>query len=668
MDDIDMTSFNTQSLVCPYCMCSISIKIYEPHLEKCNNMLLTVGCEVCGLTIKNDKNNEQYLEHILSKHTENEIKMHVKNQIILTFLGLNVNYNSNYNIGTDNNINYGFNNKLFSNNTKLFSSNLNNIYDSQINFLYTYKLVQCKLCQNVIGGDPINISNHLEGFHKCFFNKQPTLQCSTAISFKSNIKYYQCNLCYIYMEDNPKVRIFHNITFHNSVLPEEDEELNINFINNQNNSNLKLQLFCSLCTHVIQNYKTDFHEHHSFLDEFGKPNEMLTNLNNLTPKKNQTDFLPSFYPPNNIMYPNYNYYKNNNFLSHHPSSKLGLYKDFSKEFLNEKEISSNLDSYEEDWDDEPNKYNKKKVNLEVDKVLKEWTLYSSITRKIDDEFDVEFKNKFSPLMFDYVENLVSLGHYYSNEKKVSTAILLKRLKNEFNKFQEQLPCNFSSSFFIRADANYPQFIKVLIAGSRGTPYEHGLFEFDIYLPVSYPNEVPKCVLRTTGNGKIRFNPNLYSDGKVCLSLLGTWSGSSVEKWDPKVSSLVQLFLSLSSLVMNDRIIENEPSYGNSMNSITGLEENEGYSNIVRLGNISYAMIEMYKNPPTIFKDVVLEYFNFKGKELLEDIKIWKERYKNTKSKYTGLTNTHNYDWCGSMNYFEKNVNKYMDDLSKLIMK
>lgn len=32
------------------------------------------------------------------------------------------------------------------------------------------------------------------------------------------------------------------------------------------------------------------------------------------------------------------------------------------------------------------------------------------------------------------------------------------------------------------------------------------------------------LLATTGGGKVRFNPNLYNNGKVCLSLLGTWSG------------------------------------------------------------------------------------------------------------------------------------------------
>jgi ubiquitin-protein ligase len=28
----------------------------------------------------------------------------------------------------------------------------------------------------------------------------------------------------------------------------------------------------------------------------------------------------------------------------------------------------------------------------------------------------------------------------------------------------------------------------------------------------------------------RCNPNLYEDGKVCLSILGTWQGEKSESW------------------------------------------------------------------------------------------------------------------------------------------
>ena len=45
-------------------------------------------------------------------------------------------------------------------------------------------------------------------------------------------------------------------------------------------------------------------------------------------------------------------------------------------------------------------------------------------------------------------------------------------------------------------------------------------------------------LITTGGNSIRFNPNLYSSGYVCLSLLGTWRGDSVESWNPAKSNLL----------------------------------------------------------------------------------------------------------------------------------
>lgn len=74
-------------------------------------------------------------------------------------------------------------------------------------------------------------------------------------------------------------------------------------------------------------------------------------------------------------------------------------------------------------------------------------------------------------------------------------------------------------------------MQVLISGpadaldpSKETPYGLGLFEFHIFIPSDYPNAPPLVNLQTTGNGMVRFNPNLYSDGKVCLSLLGTWHG------------------------------------------------------------------------------------------------------------------------------------------------
>lgn len=82
----------------------------------------------------------------------------------------------------------------------------------------------------------------------------------------------------------------------------------------------------------------------------------------------------------------------------------------------------------------------------------------------------------------------------------------------------------------------------MIRGPEKTPYAGGLFLFDVKLPHTYPLQPPLCHYYSFCDD--RLNPNLYEDGKVCLSLLGTWSGHGVELWSPKDSNLLQLLVSI----------------------------------------------------------------------------------------------------------------------------
>ena len=65
-------------------------------------------------------------------------------------------------------------------------------------------------------------------------------------------------------------------------------------------------------------------------------------------------------------------------------------------------------------------------------------------------------------------------------------------------------------------------LSALIKGPTRTPYEDGLFLFDIQLPNIYPAVPPLFSYLSQVSG--RLNPNLYDNGKVCVSLLGTWIG------------------------------------------------------------------------------------------------------------------------------------------------
>ena len=87
-------------------------------------------------------------------------------------------------------------------------------------------------------------------------------------------------------------------------------------------------------------------------------------------------------------------------------------------------------------------------------------------------------------------------------------------------------------------------LRVMITGPVDTPYEHGLFVFDVRLPPDYPASPPVFFYLSQCSG--RLNPNLYDDGKVCVSLLGTWSGRGSEVWTSK-SNVLQVLVSIQGI-------------------------------------------------------------------------------------------------------------------------
>ncbi|RYP21349.1 hypothetical protein DL765_002250 [Monosporascus sp. GIB2] len=128
---------------------------------------------------------------------------------------------------------------------------------------------------------------------------------------------------------------------------------------------------------------------------------------------------------------------------------------------------------------------------------------------------------------------------------------MRRLITEISNLRASLP----EGIFVRHGSSRLDMMKVLIVGPRGTPYEYGFFEFDLFCTMDYPNVPPMMRFTTTNKGRTRFNPNLYEDGKICLSLLGTWSG---EQWNREKSRILQLLVSIQSMILCEQPWYNEP--------------------------------------------------------------------------------------------------------------
>uniref|UniRef100_A0A915KFV2 UBC core domain-containing protein n=1 Tax=Romanomermis culicivorax TaxID=13658 RepID=A0A915KFV2_ROMCU len=111
---------------------------------------------------------------------------------------------------------------------------------------------------------------------------------------------------------------------------------------------------------------------------------------------------------------------------------------------------------------------------------------------------------------------------------------------------------------------------------------------------------------TTGNGTVRFNPNLYNDGKVCLSILNTWHGSPEEKWNPQTSNLLQVLVSIQSLIFVPDPYFNEPGFERTRQSATGQQASRDYSFNIRIAT------------------AVRKHFFFKKDDILKTVEKWIE--------------------------------------------
>ena len=145
-------------------------------------------------------------------------------------------------------------------------------------------------------------------------------------------------------------------------------------------------------------------------------------------------------------------------------------------------------------------------------------------------------------------------------------------------------------------------LTAIIIGPEDTPYDGGFFQFFIAFPPNYPFIPPRVKLLTTSNGRIRFNPNLYANGKVCLSILGTWEGPV---WTAS-QNLGTVLVSIQSL-MNEKPYCNEPAYNNCRD----MEVINNYNSIIIYYTLRYAVCEVMENIKTLpehLSNFVIENF------------------------------------------------------------
>lgn len=221
------------------------------------------------------------------------------------------------------------------------------------------------------------------------------------------------------------------------------------------------------------------------------------------------------------------------------------------------------------------------------------------------------------LTFDVLSD--SSDHHYVNANATTkhsavdcftnlSSGVYKKIMQEWKILEKHLP----DSIFVRVYENRIDLLRAVIVGTAGTPYHDGLYFFDIAFPSDYPSRPPHVYYRSYG---LRINPNLYANGRVCLSLINTWPGRKSEKWNPSESTVLQVLVSIQALVLNERPYFNEPGHGMWPGRIIWEKRSNSYNEDVFVLSCK-SMLFLQRRPPKNFEGFVAKHFRERANVIL----------------------------------------------------
>ncbi len=157
----------------------------------------------------------------------------------------------------------------------------------------------------------------------------------------------------------------------------------------------------------------------------------------------------------------------------------------------------------------------------------------------------------------------------------------------------------NENIFIAPDEDDIRVVRCAMFGPEDTPYENGIYFYEIRFPENYPYSPPK-VQFMTNDGNTRMHPNFYSCGKVCVSIIGTWNGPG---WT-SCQTLSSVLLTFRSLFIKNPLWQ-EPGFADEKS-----QRNSDYNTLISYENIRIGILKMISNTPPgfeVFNDIIYQH-------------------------------------------------------------
>lgn len=222
---------------------------------------------------------------------------------------------------------------------------------------------------------------------------------------------------------------------------------------------------------------------------------------------------------------------------------------------------------------------------------------------------------------------------------MATKAAIKRI---INKDIKEIKSKNLNSLGIYIDFNEENLLeaKAMIVGPKDSLYESGFLFFKINFPKNYPYSPPD--ISYISRNKIRIHPNIYvgghssGKGKVCLSILGTWSGP---KWT-SIMDITTVLLTLQSLLDNNPL-HHEPGQENNYS-----KTNEIYNQVIEYESFNTLLLKNYLDIPNNFECFIdnmnIELIKNKDNIITKINRLKQEKCKNVEIGFYRISAKLNY--------------------------